>query len=140
MEKSNDLDSILEAELSLLAGIGAMQDKVKAAVEKRAWAEFELYNRQIDGMSARVDELERARQNGAALPTAKTAVLKRCLKAEINKIRWTGEAIARYIGEQRSLVDAFIEAIYPEKCGTAYSRRGKRAEADMRSLVFNEAF
>jgi hypothetical protein len=140
MEKLNGLDAILEAELSLLAAVGAAQAKVKAAVEKREWAAFETYTRQIEETAARFADLEAIRQNSADAGTPQTAVLKRCLKAEINKIRWTGEAVARYIEEQRSLTGAFIEAIYPEKRGAIYSRYGKRAAADMRSLVLNQAY
>jgi hypothetical protein len=140
MEKLNGLDAILEAELSLLGDVGAMQERVKEAVEKREWAAFETYNRRIDEAAVRLAELEAARQNSADDGTAKTAELKRGLKAEIGRIRGTGEAIARYLDEQRTLVGGFIEALYPEKRGTIYSRCGKRAVADMRSLVFNEAF
>ncbi|MDR1231334.1 MAG: hypothetical protein LBK61_08030 [Spirochaetaceae bacterium] len=142
MKKLNGLDAILEAELSLLGDVGAMQERVKEAVEKREWVAFETYNRQIDEAAGRLADLEEARQNSADgdTATAKTAELKRGLKAEIDKIRWTGEAIARYLDEQRTLVGGFIEALYPEKRGTIYSRYGKRADADMRSLVFNEAY
>jgi hypothetical protein len=140
MEKVNGLDAILEAELSLLGDVGAMQERVKAAVEKREWAAFETYNRRIDEAAGRLAELEAARQNSADGVTSKTAELKRGLKTEINQIRGTGEVIARYLDEQRTLVGGFIEALYPEKRGTIYSRGGKRADADMRSLVFNEAY
>jgi hypothetical protein len=140
MEKSNELDAVLEAELSLLVTIGAVQAKVKVAVEKREWAAFETYNREIEETAARFAELEAARLSSADAATPKTAELKRRLKAEINKVRWTGEAIARYLEEQRALTDAFIEAIYPEKRGAIYSRYGKRAAADMRSLVLNQTY
>jgi hypothetical protein len=140
MEKLDGLDAVLAAELSLLGAIGAMQEKVKAAVEKREWAAFEAYNRHIDEAAGRFADLEEARLHSTDGATAKTVELKRCLKAEINKIRWTGEAIARYIEEQSVLVGAFIEAIYPEKRGAIYSRYGRRAAADMRSLVLNQAY
>jgi hypothetical protein len=140
MEKSNGLDAVLEAELSLLVAVGAAQAQVKEAVEKREWAAFEAYTRHMEETAVRFAGLEEARQKSAGAVTEKTAALKRCLKAEINKIRWTGEAIARYIEEQRALSGAFIEAIYPEKRGAIYSRSGKRAAADMRSLVLNQAY
>lgn len=140
MKKSNGLDSVLEAELSLLVAVGASLAKVKEAVEKREWAAFETYNRQAEETAARFAGLEAARQKSADAETPQTAALKRCLKAEINKIRWTGEAVARYIEEQRALTGAFIEAIYPEKRGAIYSRSGKRAAADMRCLVLNQAY
>jgi hypothetical protein len=140
MEKSNGRDAILEAELSLLVAIGAAQTKVKEAVEKREWAAYETYAREIEETAARLSALEEARLNSMNTETAQTAALKRCLKAEINKIRWTGEAITRYLEEQRALTGAFIEAIYPEKRGAVYSRSGKRAAADMRSLVLNQAY
>jgi hypothetical protein len=140
MEKPNGLNAILEAELSLLVAIGAVQAKVKEAIEKREWTAFETYSREIEETSARFAELESARQSSTDAATPQTSELKRCLKAEINKIRWTGEAVERYLEEQRALTDAFIEAIYPEKRGTLYSRCGKRATADMRSLVFNQTY
>ncbi|MDR0639884.1 MAG: hypothetical protein LBG27_13470 [Spirochaetaceae bacterium] len=140
MEKSNGLDAVLEAELSLLVAAGVALAKVKEAVEKREWAAFETYNRQVEETAARFAALEAARQESADAETPQTAALKRCLKAEINKIRWTGDALAHYIEEQRALTGAFIEAIYPEKRGTVYSRSGKRASADMRSLVLNQAY
>jgi hypothetical protein len=140
MEKLNGLDAILEAELSLLGEVGAMQARVKEAVEKREWAAFEMYNRRLDEAAGRLAELEAVRQSSADDGTAKTGELKRGLKAEIGKIRGAGEAIARYLDEQRTLVGDFIEALYPEKRGTIYSRYGKRAAADMRSLIFNEAY
>ena len=140
MEKSNGLNAVLEAELSLLVAVGAVQAKVKEAVEKREWAAFETYNREIEETAARFAELEAARQENAEAETPQTAALKRCLKVEVNKIRWTGEAVARYLEEQRSLTGAFIEAIYPEKRGAIYSRSGKHAAADMRSLVLNQAY
>jgi hypothetical protein len=140
MEKTNGLDALLEAELALLVTIGAAQSKVKEAVEKREWAAFEMYNQEIEKTTVRFAELEAARQSSTDAVTPKTTELKRCLKAEINKIRWTGDAIERYLEEQRALTDAFIEAIYPEKRGTIYSRYGKRASADMRSLVLNQVY
>ncbi|MDR1468899.1 MAG: hypothetical protein LBT00_06365 [Spirochaetaceae bacterium] len=140
MEKSNGLDAILEAELALLVAVSTAQTKVKEAVEKREWAAFETYTRQIEEAAARFAELEAARQNSADAETPQIAALKRCLKAEINKIRWTGEAVARYLEEQRALTGAFIEAIYPEKRGAIYSRSGKHAAADMRSLVLNQTY
>jgi hypothetical protein len=140
MEKLNGLDAILEAELSLLVAVGAAQTKVKEAVEKREWAAYEAYNREIEETAARLSMLEVARQNRADAETAQTATLKRCLKAEVNKIRWTGEALTRYLEEQRALTGAFIEAIYPEKRGAVYSRSGKRADTDLRSIVFNQVY
>jgi hypothetical protein len=140
MKNLNGLDAVLETELELLVAIGAVQAKVKEAVEKREWAAFEIYNRQIEETAARFAELEAARESSADAATPRTSELKRCLKAEINKIRWTGEAIARYLEEQRALTDAFIEAIYPEKRGALYSRYGKRAAADMRSLLLNQTY
>jgi hypothetical protein len=140
MDESNGLDAILEAELALLADAGAMQERVKEAVESRAWAGFEAYTRKLEELGARMDALEGKRlaaQDGA---TPHTAALKRRLRAEVNKIRWTSEAVARYIGEQRLLAGAFIEAVYPEKRGAVYSRRGKREAADMRRLVLDEAY
>ena len=145
MEESNELDGILSAELALLDEAHHAQIAVKSAVERREWADFDRLNAEVAAAGQKIAVLEAQRlaiQSSAlaAEELPQTRELKRQVKAAVHRLRWTQDALTRYIAEQRALTGAFIEAIYPEKRGALYSRYGTRASADMRSLVLNRAY
>jgi hypothetical protein len=66
--------------------------------------------------------------------------LYRQLKLETLKIRLENEALMRYLSEGRAVVAGFLEAVFPDRKGRLYSRRGKQVQADMRSIVLNRHF
>jgi hypothetical protein len=141
MEDNNALDVILEKELDLFNKINTVQLRVREAVTAREWVDFELLNAKILSIGGEIDVLEEKRLAlDGKVESQATQNLKRQVKAAIYRAQWTSDAVARYIDEQRLLTAAFIEAIYPEKRGTIYSRYGKRAAADMRSIVLDGAY
>jgi hypothetical protein len=64
----------------------------------------------------------------------------RQVKLEVLKIKLETEALERYLNEGRATVAAFLDAVFPDRKGRLYSRRGKQVPADMRSILFNRHF
>ncbi|MDR0589757.1 MAG: hypothetical protein LBG25_04350 [Spirochaetaceae bacterium] len=155
---------ILERETAVLRKIAALQDSVRAAVLNRDWADFEslLQSLQEYGVQFETLESERVRffsTPGAAspgtdekaafyaltarLPEAERAALTaayRTLKMEILRLRLMNNSLTEYLSEAKCAAAAFLEAVFPDRKGRLYSRRGIQRPADMRSMVLNHSF
>jgi len=161
-----DCVSVLNREIGLLKEISAAQDKVRQTVMKREWADFDEKTARVNclGEEFNLLEEERARlfaaltdEAGAAwdinerpfyasimtLPTEERRELSRLyreLKMETLKMRALNETFLAYLNEARKLAAAYLEAVCPARGGTTYTRKGRRASQDLKSIVFNNRF
>ncbi|MDR1250059.1 MAG: flagellar protein FlgN [Treponema sp.] len=154
---------ILKQELELLERIQALQAQVKNAIINREWTDFEG----LFGSLATIGEefealdLERAeifagfahnlgfRNEGASfysyvarLPEAERRELSelyRRIKMQTLETRLANESLRDYLGEIQTVVSGFLEAVFPDRKGKIYSRRGTQVAPDMRSLVLNQS-
>jgi hypothetical protein len=155
---------ILERETAVLRKIAGLQDSVRTAVMNRDWADFESllealreYGTQFEGLeSERVrffsalgttspDNDEKAGFYAlcARLPEAERTALTaayRKLKMETFRMRLINNSLTEYLTEARTAVAAYLEAVFPDRRGRLYSRRGIQRPADMRSMVLNHSF
>ncbi|MDR1411061.1 MAG: hypothetical protein LBI91_02510 [Spirochaetaceae bacterium] len=163
-----DCVSVLKAETELAGGICAMVMMVRRAVEARAWTDFELLMENLARSGAEFEALEQEREavfaalaekneeNGAAfareagfyalaarLPVEEQKLLTglyRNLKLVIFKAGIENSALANYLNGIHGIVSDFIAAAFPDRRGKLYTRRGRQAHADMRSMVLNRQF
>jgi hypothetical protein len=155
---------LLEGETAILRKIASLQDSVKAAVMNRDWTDFETLLGSLQKYCDQFETLEAERvrffstqgktssgndENAgfyaitARFPLAERAELHavyRTLKLEILRVRLINNSLMEYLNEARNAVDAFFEAMFPDRKGQLYSRRGVRKLADMRSMVLNHSF
>jgi hypothetical protein len=138
---SPELLTVLQGELALLRCVQELQARVKEAVERREWADFDEINGQIGDVSEKLSALEALRLSfGAENELSNDAGVKsllREMKYDLKKVMWTGNAIVRYVESRENLAKSFIEAVYPEKRGAFYSRNGKKEGIPMKSLVLD---
>jgi hypothetical protein len=154
---------VLKRELELLDRISALQAQVKNAIINREWTDFEG---RFESLAAAGDEfaaldLERARafarlageagldsegasfyRCAARLPEAERRELSelyRRIKMRTLELRLASESLAAYLDEIQTLVSGFLEAVFPDRKGRLYSRRGTQVSPDMRSLVLNRS-
>ncbi|MDR0312485.1 MAG: hypothetical protein LBI14_02695 [Treponema sp.] len=64
--------------------------------------------------------------------------LYRELKMETLKVKVLNEAFTGYVNELRTMTAAWLEAIFPVKGGKLYTRKGRQAARDLRSVVLNQ--
>ncbi|MDR2630851.1 MAG: hypothetical protein LBC60_08025 [Spirochaetaceae bacterium] len=155
---------ILEGETAVLKKIAALQDSVRTAVMNRDWADFESLLNSLQEYGAQFEALEAERvrffsilgeTNSAAdekagfyaltarlPPVERTALTTayRKLKMETFKMSLINNSLMEYLNETRTAVAAFLEAVFPDRKGRLYSRRGIQKPADMRSMVLNHSF
>jgi hypothetical protein len=155
---------ILARETAVLRKIAALQDSVRAAVMNRDWTDFETLLKALEEYGAQFEILESERvcffsalgeisahndeKAGfytliARLPeTERTALTAayRTLKTETFRMRLINNSLMEYLNEARTAVAAFLEAVFPDRKGRLYSRRGIQKPADMRSMVVNHSF
>jgi hypothetical protein len=148
---------ILRGERALAASVLETQASVKRAVLNRQWADFEGAMDALNRIGGEFEALDAERlavfegwdsQKGFYALAARFPVrereelteLYRALKLDIVKIKLENDALTAYLTEARIMVAGFLEAIFPERKGRLYSRRGTKVEADMRSLVLNRSF
>ncbi|MDR2404509.1 MAG: hypothetical protein LBD78_10835 [Spirochaetaceae bacterium] len=148
---------ILYRERELAATVLEVQIRVKKAVLNREWTDFEKAMETLTRIGGEFEELDAKRaavfeqedgQGGfyvlaARLPGVEREELTRvyrALKLDIIRIKLENDTLVAYLNEARIMVAGFLEAIFPERKGRLYSRRGTRVEADMRSLVLNKRF
>ncbi|MFP3089189.1 hypothetical protein LQZ21_02555 [Treponema sp. TIM-1] len=155
---------ILERETAVLRKIAALQDSVRTAVMNRDWADFELLLNALQEYGDQFESLESERVRFFSVPgetspgndenvgfyalttrlpeaerTALTAAY-RTLKMETLRMRLINNSLTEYLNEARTAVAAFLEAVFPDRKGRLYSRRGIQRPADMRSMVLNHSF
>ncbi|MDR2369924.1 MAG: hypothetical protein LBD71_00465, partial [Treponema sp.] len=64
----------------------------------------------------------------------------RFLKNECLRVKVSGDTLAGFLNEARSLVSGYLETVFPERRGRIYSSRGMQVEPPPRSLVLNQHF
>jgi hypothetical protein len=155
---------LLEGEIAILRKITSLQDSVKAAVMNRDWMDFETLLSSLQDYCDQFETLEAERvrffsaqrkassdkdENAgfyaitARFPQAERVALStayRTLKLEALRVRLINNSLMEYLNEARNAVDAFFEAVFPDRKGQLYSRSGVRKLADMRSMVLNHSF
>ena len=147
--------AVLTGEIELLKKISSAQDKVRQAVMKREWSDFDENTQEVNSLGNEFAclEEERARLFSAeekpfyasimGLPTEERRELSRLyreLKMETLKMRTVNETFLAYLNEAKSLATAYLEAVCPTEDGKLYTRKGRKANRDLRSIVFNNRF
>jgi hypothetical protein len=148
----------LNAELLAFAEAGAAQTLVNEAVKRRDWADFDAATGTVRALAERVAELEaerRALMKGAdgSMPRfyeyarrfadierEELCGLYRAVKFEAARLRFSAEALARYLGECRAIVSGLLEAAFPERRGRLYGRSGAERNAGMGGIVLDRRF
>jgi hypothetical protein len=154
---------ILKQELALLEKIQALQGQVKNAIIHREWTDFEGLFGALALIGDEFEALDRERaeifagfaQNlgfksegarfysyAARLPEGERRELSdlyRQIKMRTLETRLANEALTEYLGEIQAVVSGFLEAVFPDRRGNLYTRRGKAVSPDMRSLVLNQS-
>ena len=77
----------------------------------------------------------------AAFPHAQrraAAGVYRRLKQECLRIRLANESLLGYLREARAVAEGYLNAVFPVRKHTTYSRRGRQVEADMRRVLLNQ--
>ncbi|MDR2740376.1 MAG: flagellar protein FlgN, partial [Treponema sp.] len=159
LSEYNTCVGILKGEIEILGKISFLQDSVRTAVMNRDWTDFESllgalqeYARQFEVLEEErvrffsalgetnpgIDEKTGFYAFTARLPEAERTELTaayRKLKTETLKMRLLNNSLMEYLNEARTTVAAFLEAVFPDRKGRLYSRRGIQKPADMRSMV-----
>ena len=159
--------AVLGAEIGLLKIISSAQDKVRQAVMNREWADFDGKISEVSRLGAEFGNLEDERvrlisaldtgrdnnsPGGAEKPfyaliaklpmpeKRELARLYRELKMETLRMQAVNKTFLAYLNEAKTAAAAYLEAVCPERGGKLYTRKGRLAAHDMRSIVFNNRF
>jgi len=145
--------TVLTGEIDLLKKISGVQGKVRQAVINRDWTDFDENNRELNLLGGEFARLEAERErllpaNGEkpfhaaimALPVEESRELSRLyreLKMETLKMRAMNETFLAYLNEAKALAAAYIETVCPARGGKLYTRKGRKASQDLKSIVLN---
>jgi hypothetical protein len=154
---------VLQREIELLEKIGALQVQVKNAIINREWTDFESLFGSLAaiGDDFKALDLERAeafarlaRELGlndenaafyrcaARLPREERQELSglyRRIKTQTLEARLANESLAKHLGEIQTLVSGFLEAVFPDRKGRIYTRKGTRVAPDMLGMALNQS-
>jgi hypothetical protein len=154
---------VLRREIELLERIGGLQTEVKNAIANREWTGFEEIFASLVGLEDEFEalDLERVRafaalaedlglddggadfyRCAARLPGAERQELPelyRQVKMRTLELRIAGEALAAYLGEIRTVINGFLEAVFPDRKGRIYTRRGTQASPDTLGMALNQS-
>jgi len=159
MENNQVFSLVLQKEIGLLEQIPPLQGKIRDAVVKREWANYEALMGSLAEIGASFEALDAEREalyktlaDGeepesfyawtARLPAKEReeiSTLYRALKMITLQIRITNDTLMEYLREAKSAIAGFLERAYPDRRGKIYSRRGTEREADMRSVMINRS-
>jgi hypothetical protein len=160
MGNSPDLSIVLVQEIELLEKIPPLQAKIRDAVIKREWTDYELLMESMGQIGSRFEVLDAEREalfssltdgDGpesfyaytARLPEAERKTigeLYRKLKMITLQIKIANDTLTEYLREAKSVIAGVLERAYPDRRGKMYSRQGTEREADMRSVMINHTF
>ena len=148
--------SVLKSEIDLLKEISTLQGKVRRAVMSRDWTDFDVKIQELNRLGTEfagfeaervglfpVDEGKPFYATIKDLPVEENRELSRLyreLKMETLKMRAMNETFLAYLNEARALAAAYIEAVCPARGGKLYTRGGRKASQDLKSVVFNNSF
>ena len=147
---------VLTGEIDLLKKISALQCKVRQAVIRRDWTDFDEKIQEMDQFGTEFAGLEGERErlfpaiegkpfNAVItdLPLEESRELSRLyreLKMETLKMRALNATFLAYLNEAKALAAAYIETVCPARGGKLYTRKGRRVSQDLKSIVFNNSF
>ena len=119
--------AVLSGEIDLLKEISALQGKVRLAVMRRDWTNFDENNRELNLLGEEFTRLETERErlfpaDGGkpfyaalpALPAEESRELSRLyreLKMETLKMRALNETFLAYLNEAKAVAAAYIETV-----------------------------
>ena len=150
--------SVLNSEIELIKKLSAAQGLVRQAVMKREWTNFEESMHEVNLLGGEFAVLEETRaalfaalspeekpfyEMITTLPPLECRELSRLyreLKVETFKMRAVNETFLSYLGEVKTLSDAYLEALCPARSGKMYTRKGCKVSQDLRSIVINNRF
>jgi hypothetical protein len=154
--------SVLRRETELLTAIGSLQKQVWETVLNRNWENFEGLMESLNVLGAEFQVLEQKRVGlmaefagdgvregesfyrlASRLPGTEgkeLAGLYRNLKSETLRVQIANDSLLNYLGEAKTTVAGFLEAVFPGRKSRVYSRQGALIPADMRSMVLNQSF
>ncbi|MDR2247144.1 MAG: hypothetical protein LBE17_10845 [Treponema sp.] len=158
----NRCTAVLERERELVTEIAGMQSVIRKAVLNRQWVDVETHLAALGQIGAQFEALDQERiriftsllgKHGEdargfyALasrfpPDERQAItgVYRSLKTEARKVRLESGALMKYLNEASLVVAGLLEAAFPDRKGTIYSRSGAQVYADMRSMVVDHHF
>jgi hypothetical protein len=153
----------LRREIELLDTIKSLQTQVRSAIINREWTDFEGLFEALGAVGAQFEALDLERSQAfdrlakelgfdgketafyscaARLPDPERQELSelyRSVKMRTQELRLDNESLANYLGEIQAMVSGFLEAVFPDRKGKIYTRRGTQVSPDMRSLVLNQS-
>ena len=148
--------TILTGEIELLKEIASVHEKVRQAVMKREWEDFDDKTNELNRLGEEFARLENERltlfseeveeksfyASIMELPSEQRVNLSqlyRDLKMETFKMRTLNETFLDYLNEAKNLATAYIEAVCPDRAGKLYTRKGSKVSKDLRSIVVNNS-
>ncbi|MDR2953187.1 MAG: hypothetical protein LBU82_08095 [Treponema sp.] len=160
---------ILLEEYGLVQTAATVQEKIRAAVMSREWADFESLSSDMNAVEGKLAGVENKRETLFAefeaslgryplntkdakgrfyamvslLPENQRNDLTevyRGLKLETLKLRMANDAFAAYLGGINATLAEFFSLAFPDCGGKIYTPKGKRLSHDMRSMVLNQRF
>jgi hypothetical protein len=153
---------ILKQELEMLEQIQVLQGQVKNAVRNRQWTDFEGHIGSLAAIGDKFEALDHERVQiftdfsrkmgfnyeglgfyafAARLPETERRELSdlyRRVKMETLGVQFNNESLTNYLDETQAVVSGFLEAVFPDRKGKIYSRKGTQVSPDMRSMVLNQ--
>jgi hypothetical protein len=160
--------SVFNKEIALLKKIFDVEESVHQAVMAREWTDFEWKIAEINLLGEDFKLMEEQRMeifsqfqgkndnneendldsesSFYALAAAKLSPkecheisgLYRELKMETLKVKALNETFMSYIDELRTMTAAWLEAVFPVQGGKLYTRKGRQAARDLRSVMLNQ--
>ena len=161
---------ILLKEFELIQTALVIQEKIRIAVSDRQWTVFEEILSAINGIEAKLNELEAEREklfnvSNALLHQqnfsdnldsrgcffALTAMLPedqrydltsiyRSLKLEAVKLKIENESLCVYLNGIKSTLREFFDLAFTERGGKMYTKEGTHFSHDLSSMVLNRSF
>ena len=166
-EKCKD---ILLKEFELIQKAVFVQEKIRAAVDKKEWTVFESHLNIMNSIESNMTNLEGEReqlfyvfetlvhQQGfsetldakgrfykmtAMLPEDQRNELTsiyRSLKLEAMKLKIANNALMAYLNEIKSTLNDFFALAFPDRCGKMYTKSGAYFTNELSSMVLNYSF
>jgi hypothetical protein len=159
--------SIFNKEIALLKKIYTVEESVHQAVMAREWTDFEwkiaeiyqlgedfnLIEAQRVEILAHLQEKNTVGGSGTesessfyALAAAKLSQeecreisgLYRELRMETLKVKALNDTFTGYLNELRTMTAAWLEAVFPAQGGKLYTRKGRQAARELRSVILNQ--
>jgi len=148
----------------------AIQEKLKSAVIKREWTDFEEHINTMNNIENKLASLEDEREQLFSAFEALTrhsifnekmdskgrfyamvsllpedqrndlTSIYRSLKIDTLKLRMANEAFITYLAGVKSTLKEFFDYVFPDRAGKIYTRDGTHLSHDMRSMVLNRSF